>query len=92
MQSARLSRPNAYGYGQASGDERVRRRTGISGYKSEKDVKAKGGKLFEHYCDAKGCKAWGTFGYITRLDGLYFCREHQQEGEDALIGRHDYMP
>ncbi|WP_171058841.1 hypothetical protein [Brucella haematophila] len=35
----------------------------MSGYKSEKAVATEGGKLFEHYCDAKGCKAWGTFGY-----------------------------
>ncbi|GAA5542403.1 hypothetical protein [Brucella sp. NBRC 113783] len=58
----------------------------MSGYKSEKAVATKGGKLFEHYCDAKGCKAWGTYGYITRHGDLYFCREHKQEGEEALTG------
>ncbi|MBJ6134974.1 hypothetical protein JAU75_19205 [Ochrobactrum sp. Q0168] len=60
----------------------------MSGYKSENTVASKGGKLFEHYCDAKGCKAWGSFGYKTAAYGqLWFCREHKQEGEDALAGR-----
>lgn len=59
----------------------------MSGYKSEKAVKAKGGKLFEHYCDAKGCKVWGSFGYKTATAQFWFCRAHKQEGEDALAGR-----
>lgn len=60
----------------------------MSGYKSGNTVAAKGGKLFEHYCDAEGCKAWGSFGYKTAAYGqLWFCREHKQEGEDALAGR-----
>ncbi|MBA8862720.1 hypothetical protein FHW19_004471 [Ochrobactrum anthropi] len=59
----------------------------MSGYKSEKAIAPRGGKLWEHSCDAKGCNAWGSFGYKTAHGQLWFCREHKQEGEDALAGR-----
>ncbi len=52
-----------------------------------KEHRPKSGKLFTHYCDAKGCEAWGTFGYKTAYGQLWFCRDHKQEGEDALAGR-----
>ena len=59
----------------------------MSVYKSENTVAVKGRRLFEHYCDSKGGKAWGSFGYQTAYGQLWFCREHKQEGEDALAGR-----
>lgn len=59
----------------------------MSGYKNDNTHAAKAGKLFEHFCDADDCKAWGTFGYKTAYGQLWFCRVHKQEGEDALAGR-----
>jgi hypothetical protein len=59
----------------------------MTGYKSDKAPVSKPGKLFEHWCDAKDCKEWGTFGYKTAYGQLWFCMAHRQEGEDALAGR-----
>lgn len=59
----------------------------MSGYDADTAKVSKPGKLFEHWCDSKDCKAWGTFGYKTRYGQLWFCRAHKQEGEDALTGR-----
>jgi len=60
----------------------------MTGYKTDRTPSAKGNKLFEHFCDAKSCKAWGSFGYKTAAYGqLWFCRAHKQEGEDALAGK-----
>ncbi|WP_448786411.1 hypothetical protein [Brucella intermedia] len=59
----------------------------MSGYKNDNAHVAKVGKLFEHWCDAQGCKEWGTFGYKLPNGQLWLCRAHKQEGEDALTGR-----
>lgn len=59
----------------------------MTGYKTDRTPSAKGNKLFEHFCDAQGCKAWGSFGYKTATAQLWFCRDHKQEGEEALAGR-----
>jgi hypothetical protein len=59
----------------------------MTGYKTDRTPSAKGNKLFEHFCDAKGCKAWGSFGYKTATVQRWFCCEHKQEGEEALAGR-----
>lgn len=59
----------------------------MSGYGKDRIAVATPGKLFEHWCDAEGCKAWGSFGYKTKYGQLWFCREHKQQGEEALAGR-----
>jgi len=59
----------------------------MSGYKSDSGVTATGGKRLEHWCDADGCKTWGSYGYKTKYGQLWFCYEHRQQGEDALAGR-----
>lgn len=59
----------------------------MSGYKADIGVNGAGGKRFEHWCDADGCEAWGTYGYKTKSRQLWFCYEHRQQGEDALAGR-----
>ncbi|MCV9908316.1 hypothetical protein OIV19_11905 [Brucella sp. HL-2] len=59
----------------------------MSSYGGDNGRVSKPGKLFEHWCDAEGCKAWGSFGYKTKYGQLWFCRVHKQEGEDALAGR-----
>lgn len=59
----------------------------MSGYKADSGVAVTSGGKFEHWCDADGCKAWGTYGYKTKYGQLWFCYEHKQQGEDALAGR-----
>ncbi len=59
----------------------------MSGYKADSGVNGAGGKRFEHWCDADGCEAWGTYGYKTKSRQLWFYYEHRQQGEDALAGR-----
>jgi len=56
----------------------------MTGYKSDKAPATQPGKKFEHWCDSRGCKAWGAFGYKTAYGQLWFCRAHKQEGEDAM--------
>jgi hypothetical protein len=59
----------------------------MSGYGTDNGRVSKPGGKWEHWCDADGCKAWGTYGYKTKYGQLWFCYEHKQEGEDALAGR-----
>lgn len=41
--------------------------------------------LFEHWCDAPACKAWGSFGYDRgrgRTD--WYCFEHRPEETERV--------
>lgn len=59
----------------------------MAGYKNDNTHVAKVGKAFEHFCNSKDCKEWGSFGYKLPSGQLWVCRSHKQEGEDALAGR-----
>ncbi len=59
----------------------------MTGCKTDSTASAKSNKLFQHYCEPKDCKAWGSISYKTATVQLWFYREHNQEGEDALVGR-----
>jgi hypothetical protein len=39
--------------------------------------------LFEHYCMHQGCKAWGSFGFDKRYGLEWYCREHENDGENT---------
>lgn len=36
--------------------------------------------LFEHWCDHKDCKAWGSFGFTGRYGISWYCGEHKSNG------------
>jgi hypothetical protein len=38
-------------------------------------------KLYEHFCEHVGCKAWGGWGYARGKQTVWFCWEHHWEGE-----------
>lgn len=56
-------------------------------YGSERERLSKPGHIFEHWCDAKDCNAWGTYGYKTKYGQLYYCYAHKDEGELELARR-----
>ena len=43
-----------------------------------------GGDPREHYCDAPGCTAWGSYGFKWGATRKWACAAHRERGADWL--------
>jgi hypothetical protein len=57
-------------------DEPIRLRQGVE------PVHRAPSTLFEHYCQHRGCKEWGAFGFARggKGESRWFCYEHRKDG------------